>query len=83
MTPLGSFPSSALINILTLLHVSKIIILTLILRGRLICESANIRVCTVYIVLGWRSVKKAGILMSGLNIINLLNFHYHNLPVLL
>ena len=35
------------ITIITLLHVSKIIILILILRGRHICESANMRVYTV------------------------------------
>ena len=35
------------ITMITLLHLSKITILTLILRGRLICEAANMRVYTV------------------------------------
>ena len=37
------------ITIITVLHVSKIIILTLILRGWLICDSANMQVYMEYI----------------------------------
>ena len=36
------------ITIIMLLHLSEITILTLILRGRLICEDANMRVYTVH-----------------------------------
>ena len=49
------------ITIITLLHLSKVIILTLILRGLLICESANIR---VYMVLTVSYGKVDGILRT-------------------
>ena len=39
------------ITIITLIHVSKITILTLILKGRFICEAVNMRVYTVCIIL--------------------------------
>ena len=41
------------ITIITLLHLSKITILTLFLRGRLTCEAANMR---VYTVITWHQV---------------------------
>ena len=44
------------ITIITLLHLCKITILTLILRGRPICEVPNVRVYTVDVILTYQMV---------------------------